>query len=197
MDQLVGKLVSTVDNLGLTKRTVIIFTGDNGSSYSGVLNGKPYPKGKGREATWGVHVPFIVRAPFLAKGGIVSRDLIDFTDIYPTCLELAGIAPSEKLKLDGRSFVPSLRGSVDPFEKRSWIYSQIGNFRMIRDWHHFVDNKGAFHDMNKDPLQQQKISAQDKIAPGRLDRLQMILERFPPNAPAPFPEFKTKHPNLN
>ena len=48
-------------------------------------------------------------------------------------------------------FIPSLRGSVDPFEKRSWIYSQIGNFRMIRDWHHLLDNRDAFHDMNKDP----------------------------------------------
>ena len=138
-----------------------------------------------------------MRAPFLTQGGIVSRDLIDFTDLYPTFLELAGIATPKNLKLDGRSFVPSLRGSKDPFEKRSWIYSQIGNFRMIRDWHHFLDNRGAFHDMNKDPLQQQKVSPQDKIAPGRRQRLQMILKRFPANAPALFPEFKTKHPGLN
>ena len=131
------------------------------------------------------------------KGGIVSRDLIDFTDIYPTLLELAGISPSKQLKLDAKSFIPSLRGSEDPFDKRSWIYSQIGNFRMIRDWHHLVDNKGAFHDLNKDPLQQNKVSSLDKIAPGRRQRLQMILNRFPENAPAPFPEFKIKHPGLN
>ena len=196
MDQLIGKLVRAVDDLELTKRTVIIFTGDNGSASSGILNGKPYPKGKGREADWGVHVPFIVRAPFLTSGGRVSRDLIDFTDLYPSFLELAGIHSHKNLKLDGRSFVPSLRGSVDPFEKRSWIYSQIGNFRMIRDWHHLLDNRDAFHDMNKDPLQQHKVNPLDKIAPGRRDRLQMILKRFPANAPAPFPEFKAKHSGL-
>jgi arylsulfatase A-like enzyme len=196
MDKLVGNLVDAVDDLKLTKRTVILFTGDNGSASSGGLNKKPYPKGKGREADWGAHVPFIVRAPFLTKGGIVSRDLIDFTDLYPTFLELAGIPAAKQLKLDGRSFVPSLRGSEDPFDKRSWIYSQIGNFRMIRDWHHLVDNKGAFHDLNKDPQQQHKVSPLDKIAPGRRQRLQMILNRFPPNAPAPFPEFKAKHPRL-
>ena len=55
MDQLIGKLVRAVDDLVLTKRTVIIFTGDNGSASSGIL-GKPYPKGKGREADWGVQV---------------------------------------------------------------------------------------------------------------------------------------------
>jgi len=126
MDHLVGKLVSAVDELGLKERTLIVFTGDNGSASPGSLQGEPYPKGKGREADWGVHVPFVVRAPFLNKGGIVSRDLVDFTDVYPTFLDLAGAKPPAKLKLDGKSFVPSLRGSEDPYKKRSWVYSQIG-----------------------------------------------------------------------
>jgi len=197
MDHLVGKLVAAVDKLGLKERTLIVFTGDNGSASSGTLNGEPYPKGKGRQADWGAHVPFIVRAPFLNKGGVVSRDLIDFTDLYPTFLDLAGVTPPKTLKLDGKSFVPSLRGDEDPFKKRSWIYSQIGDFRMIRDWYHIVDNKGAFHNLLKDPRQEQKVSPQDKIAPGRRQRLQMILDRFPKNAPAPFLEFKAKHPGLN
>jgi len=194
MDHLVGKLVAAVDELGLKERTLIVFTGDNGSASSGTLNGEPYPKGKGRQADWGAHVPFIVRAPFLSRGGIISRDLIDFTDLYPTFLDLAGVTPPKTLKLDGKSFVPSLRGDEDPFKKRSWIYSQIGDFRMIRDWYHIVDNKGAFHNLLKDPRQERKVSPQDKIAPGRRQRLQMILDRFPQNAPAPFPEFEAKHP---
>ena len=194
MDHLVGKLVSAVDELGLKERTLIVFTGDNGSASPGSLQGESYPKGKGREADWGVHVPFIVRAPFLNKGGIVSRDLIDFTDLYPTFLELAGVSPPAKLKLDGRSFAPSLRGSEDPYKKRSWIYSQIGRFRMIRDWTHIIDNKGAFHNLLKDPRQERKVNPLDKIAPGRRQRLQMILDRFPQNAEAPFPEFKARHP---
>ena len=130
---------------------------------------------------------------FLTQGGYSSRDLIDFTDLYPTFLDLANIPIPKNLKLDGRSFIPSLRGSVDPFEKRSWIYSQLGNFRVIRDWHHLVDSKGAFHDMKKDPLQLEKVNPLDKIAPGRRQRLEMILKRFPTNAPAPFPEFENKH----
>ena len=194
MDHLVGKLVRTVDDLGLKERTVIIFTGDNGSASPGTLDGEPYPKGKGRQADWGAHVPFIVRAPFLSKGGIVSRDLIDFTDLYPTFLELAGIDPPRAIKLDGKSFLPGLRGDEDPFKKRSWIYSQIGDFRMIRDWTHLLDSRGAFHNLLKDPRQEQEVSPLDKIAPGRRQRLQMILDRFPGNAPAPFPEFKDRHP---
>ena len=194
MDHLVGKLVAAVDELGLKEKTLIVFTGDNGSASPGSLQGEPYPKGKGREADWGVHVPFVVRAPFLNKGGIVSRDLVDFTDLYPTFLDLAGVNPPEKLKLDGKSFVPSLRGSEDPYKKRSWVYSQIGKFRMIRDWTHIIDNKGAFHNLLKDPRQERKVNPLDKIAPGRRQRLQMILDRLPQNAEAPFPEFKARHP---
>ncbi|MEC7776481.1 MAG: sulfatase-like hydrolase/transferase, partial [Planctomycetota bacterium] len=194
MDHLVGKLVSAVDELGLKERTLIVFTGDNGSASPGSLQGEPYPKGKGREADWGVHVPFVVRAPFLNKGGVVSRDLVDFTDVYPTFLELAGAKPPAKLKLDGKSFVPSLRGSEDPYKKRSWVFSQIGKFRMIRDWTHIVDSKGAFHNLLKDPRQERKVNPLDKIAPGRRQRLQMILDRFPQDAEGPFPEFKARHP---
>ncbi|MEC8778194.1 MAG: sulfatase-like hydrolase/transferase, partial [Verrucomicrobiota bacterium] len=189
LDHLVGKIINSIDELGLRKNTIVFFTGNNGSAVSGTLNGEAYPKGKGGEGDWGAHVPFIVRAPFLSKGNVVSRDLIDFTDLYPTFLDLAGITPPENLTLDGKSIVPSLRGSEDPYQKRSWVYSQLGEFRMIRDWNHIVDNKGSFHNLAKDPLQERPVSKLDKIAPGRRQRLQMILERFPENATSPVGEF--------
>ncbi|MDP7017608.1 MAG: sulfatase-like hydrolase/transferase [Pirellulaceae bacterium] len=189
MDRLVGQLIAAVDRAGLKDNTVVIFTGDNGSSAAGQLLGEPYPKGKGGRADWGVHVPFIVRAPSLSRGGRVSRDLIDFTDLYVTMLDMASMDVPAGATLDGVSFVPSLRGGDDPFEKRNWIYSQIGDFRMIRDWHHILDSAGNFHDLDKDPRQEREVSPLDKMAPGRRQRLQMILDRFPADAEAPFPEF--------
>ena len=196
LDHLVGNLLRAVDEAGLQKKTMIIFTGSNGSAVAGSLHGKSQLAGKGQPRDRGVHVPFIVRAPFLTDGNRVSRDLLDFTDIFPTLLQLAGVKAPEELNLDGKSFVASLQGSDDPFEKRNWIYSQLGDVRMIRDWQHVVDSKGSFHDLQKDPLQQHTVSPLDKIAPGRRQRLQMILKRFPPNAPAPFRELADHQPNL-
>ena len=193
MDQLVGRLVTAVDRAGLRENTLLVFTGDNGSAAAGSLNGAPYAKGKGRKADYGTHVPFIVRAPFLTAGGRISRDLIDFTDLYPTFLEVGQAKAPDGVSLDGRSFVPSLRGSDDPFAKRNWIYSQIGDFRMVRDWHHIVDNQGSFHDLEKDPLQLTDVSPLDKQAPHRRQRLQMILDRFPKDSHAPFVEFADRH----
>ena len=192
MDKLVGKLVDGVDKAGLAHNTMIVLTSDNGSAVAGNLNGLPFETGKGAKADFGAHVPFIVRAPFLTSKGRVSRDLIDFTDLYPTFLELAKTVPPNNVTLDGRSIVPSLLGSEDPFEKRNWIFSQLGSFRMIRDWQHVVDNQGNFHDLTKDRLQQKKVSPLDKIAPGRRQRLEAILNRFPSDGPAPFPEYEDR-----
>ncbi len=186
MDQLVGELIDAVDKAGLRQNTLILFTSDNGSAVAGSFDGKPFEAGKGSKSDSGAHVPFIVRAPFLTEGGRVSRDLIDATDLYPTSLELAQVDPLRDRELDGRSFLPSLRGSEDPFEKRNWIYSQLGEFRMIRDWQHILDSDGNFHDLTKDPLQQSEVSLLDKIAPGRRQRLEMILKRLPKDAPVPF-----------
>lgn len=190
VDHLVGRLVETVKREGLTDNTLIIFTSDNGSAVVGVLNGQPFETGKGSETARRAHVPFIVRAPFLTTENRASRDLIDFTDLYPTFLDAAKTPMPEGTVLDGRSFVPSLRGSEDPFEKRNWIFSQLGDFRMIRDWQHILDSKSDFHDLTKDPLQQNEVSPLDKIAPGRRQRLEMILKRFPKDAPVPSGELR-------
>jgi hypothetical protein len=57
---------------------------------------------------------------------------------------------------------------------------------MIRDWHHFIDKRGSFHNLLQDPRQERAVNPQDKIAPGRQKRLQMIFDRFPEDAGAPF-----------
>ena len=192
MDQLVGKLIESVDSLGLGHNTLIVFTSNNGSAVAGSLEGKPFEAGKGEKADRGVHVPFVIRAPFLTSGSRVSRDLVDFTDFFPSFLELAKLGQPRDQTLDGRSFVPSLRGSEDPFKKRNWIFSQLGDFRMVRDWQHILDSEGRFHDLLQDPLQQSTVSPLDKIAPGRRQRLEMILKRFPADAPAPYVETEVK-----
>jgi len=196
MDHLVGRLVKMVDDLGLAEKTVIIFTGDNGSAVAGTLHGRPYPKGKGRRADWGVHVPFIVRAPGIikkhGKQPRVSKDLVDFTDLFPTFAELAGAKLPRDLRLDGVSLVPSLTGEGDASKKRRWVYSQIGAFRMVRDRQFLLDNQNGFYKIADDPRQTKNLlQSTDKTIIGRRDRLKRILDGFPPNAKAPFKEFNT------
>lgn len=174
MDATVGKFAQSLEGTG----NILLFTSTNGSAAPGKLNGKPFPSGKGTNADIGVHVPFLLHAPAFIKDGRVSKDLVDFTDIYPTFLELAGLPLPSIPQPAGKSLLPILQGSDDPFDKRNWIYARTGNFQMVRDWHHIVDTNGAFHALANDPLQEKKVRVQDKQAPHRQERLQMILHRF-------------------
>ena len=49
---------------------------------------------------------------------------------------------------------------------------------MIRDWQHFLDSDNNFHDLIKDPFQKEPVSPLDKQAPGRKQRLELLLERL-------------------
>jgi arylsulfatase A-like enzyme len=213
MDKLVGQLVAAVDDLGLRKNTLIVFTTDNGSSVAGSIEltvGKQaksishipkiegYPKGKGRLTDIGVHVPLIVRAPFLIREpGTYTRDLVDFTDFFPTFAELAEAELPKTAKIDGKSFVPSLRGQEDPFLKRNWIFAQFGNQRMIRDWNYLYYSDERLYGISFDPKQRAdllKVKHNDKIAPSAHTRLSTILNRFPKkDAAAPFSEYEKRH----
>lgn len=118
----------------------------------------------------------IVRAPQFGPTGVVSRDLVDMTDVVLTIVNLAELKHPAPLNLC--PLTPSLRGSADPFEKRNWIFAATTKVQMIRDWQHILDSQGNFHDLLKDPCQQEEVSPLDKTAPGRRQRLQRILDRL-------------------
>lgn len=118
LDTLVGRVLAAVDELGLRGETVVIFTSDNGSDG---------PRGKGWSTEAAVWVPLIVRGPGVEPGR-VSDALVDHSDVLPTLAELAGAPIPEGI--DGRSFVPVLRGEPGP---REWIFSFARGERILRD----------------------------------------------------------------
>ena len=193
MDRLVGRIVKTVDELGIADNTVIMFTCDNGSSCAGVLGGKAYPNGKGQLADRGVHVPLIARAPGLTAGGRVCDDLVDFTDMLPTLAELAGAQLPDGVTLDGRSFASSITGKDSGAAKRAWIFSQVGGGRMVRDKRYLLNSKGGFYDLSEDPLQQRDLSQSSRPEHvAARQRLARALENLPPDGEPPFEGYRQK-----
>jgi arylsulfatase A len=124
MDKLIGQLLAGLDALGLRDNTLVLFVGDNGTG-RGVksrMGDKVVAGGKGRTTETGMHVPLIAHWPQAGVvGGRVCPDLVDSTDFLPTLLEAAGVKPPAGLKVDGRSFLPQLRGQAG--RPREWIYS--------------------------------------------------------------------------
>lgn len=113
VDDNVGKVLDYLDEAGLAKNTIVIYSSDNGW-YLG--DHGLYDKRFMYEP--GLNVPLIVRGPGVAKG-VVPTQLVANIDLAPTFLELAGLPPSESMQ--GRSLTPLLRGET-PADWRSSVY---------------------------------------------------------------------------
>ena len=137
MDHLVGKLVAAIDAAGLGERTIVLFTGDNGTQGAG----------KGQLTEAGVRVPLIARAPGTVPAGVVSEALVSLVDVLPTLAELADAPVPKDVPLDGRSFVGVLRGKET--RRRETLFSYFKDGRMMRDERYVLQGDGRMIDTSK------------------------------------------------
>ena len=122
MDAQVGRVVDSLDHLGLAENTIIVFTSDHGYHMGehGLWQKQSLFEGSAR-------VPMLIVAPGTAGKGSVVKTPVSHLDLFPTLAELAGIkAPAN---LQGQSLVPMLK---DPSATgRGWALTQVvrgGNF---------------------------------------------------------------------
>ncbi len=116
LDDGVGALLATIDELGISDNTVVIFFSDNGGMihrFDGgvvVTSNAPLRSGKSSIYEGGVREPMIVDWPGVTKPGSVSDEIVQSVDFYPTLLEIVGLEPRKAQTFDGMSIVPALRG---------------------------------------------------------------------------------------
>lgn len=136
VDESVGRVMKTLDDLKLAENTVLIFTSDNGGvggyeregikKAGDVTDNAPLRSGKGSLYEGGTRVAFIVRWPGVTKAGTSCDVPTIHVDIYPTMLELSG-AKKPRQVLDGESLVPLFR---DPSAslKRTAIFQHFPGY---------------------------------------------------------------------
>jgi hypothetical protein len=90
----------------------------------------------------GCRVPMIVNCPGVVRNLGSCGELVDFTDLFPTLVELAGGKLPAGYVLDGRSFAPLLLGR--PFVGREWIYSPLADKRILRDKHWLYEGDARY-----------------------------------------------------
>ncbi len=123
LDELVGRVLAAVDDLGLWDSTYIIFSSDHGEmacEHNQVLKRTFYEPA--------IHVPLIVSGPGVRSGAVVD-DVVSLIDIYPTILDMArlqygDIATDERWpeRVDGESLMPQLQGDVP--RQRDWAFGE-------------------------------------------------------------------------
>ncbi len=130
MDLAIGKVLAKLDELNLARKTLVIFTSDNGglsTSEGWPTSNLPFRGGKGWMYEGGIREPFLVRWPGVASPGAVIRTPISSPDVFPTLLEAAGAHPEPGQILDGVSLVPALKGESLPSRALYWHYPHYGN----------------------------------------------------------------------
>jgi len=111
IDWSVGRIMDTLQEMGVAENTLIFFTSDNGPWFEGSAG--PYRGRKGQSYEGGFHVPMIVRWPGKIPSGSQCPALLMNIDIYPTILSLAGVElPSDRI-IDGRDMTDQLTGQSD------------------------------------------------------------------------------------
>ncbi len=184
MDKLVGKLLTTLDDLKLRENTLIVFMGDNGtaSQYAGrsSIGGKALSGKKGTMLECGSLVPTIANWPGVIEPGKVNDLLIDSSDILPTFADLAGAKLPTKNVLDGHSFLPQLMGKKG--NPREWIFIELGNKWYVRESKWKLNREGELFDMSNAPFEEKLVSnyADNKEASAAYSRLQTALKTLSP-----------------
>lgn len=189
LDESVGRLLAKLDELNLSKRTIVIFTSDNGGLHVLEFPGtpatynRPFRAGKGYVYEGGLRVPLIVRWPGVAPAGQTSDAPLLLTDLMPTLLRAAGIDPAKTVgPLDGIDVTPLLLGKTVPERALYWHFPHYtnqggrpagairqGNWKLIEQ---YEDNSAELYDLANDP------GESNDLAPQSTERVQSLLDEL-------------------
>jgi len=141
LDENVGKLVKKLKEEGIYENTIILFTSDNGVTYSGGTDGtyfnssgpfgEEYGRGKGFVYEGGIRVPLIASWPGKIQAGTKTEHMAAQYDIVKTISELTGFELEGSQ--DGISFYPTLLGQDQKeHEFLYWEFPEYGGQIAIR-----------------------------------------------------------------
>ncbi len=186
-DRLIGEIIAELDRLSLRDNTIVFVASDNGTDkkLAARRNGRVVQGDLYALTEAGGNVVLTANSPKRIPGGRTLA-LADFSDIYPTICELAGVPLSPQHRLDGRSLAAFLRGpsSAPP---RQWILNEYHQTRVVRDGRFKLYSDGRLFDANADPAEQKNLA--DSNAPEIVSARQQlagVLASLPADAPPPF-----------
>ena len=134
IDAEVGRILRTLDELNIAKKTYVIYTTDNGPWLSFRHHGGsagPLRDGKGTTFEGGQRVPFVIRGPGIPKGSI-SAELLGTIDLLPTFASMVGQKLTTENKIDGLDAKGLLMGKEKSPRNEFLYYTSRGEIEGIR-----------------------------------------------------------------
>ena len=192
IDSYVGRLLQTLDSLGITENTIVFFSSDNGPAklsehgefvdpaFFGSRGGLRGIKRDVYEA--GIRIPMLVQWKGTIAEGAVSDYPWAFHDILPTVLDLSG--SKKQLNTDGLSVLPALKGEKPAI--RDYLYWEFfgegskrglflqalrqGNWKMVSGYNEAVE----LYDLSEDPAETLNLC---KEYPDKCNELQNLISK--------------------
>lgn len=152
-DRGVGRLLATLDRLGLARNTLVIFTSDNGGEW--LSRNAPLFHRKSTLWEGGIRIPALLRWPARLPAGVVSRQVGITMDLTATILAAAGVAPPAEYRPEGIDLVPLLasrRTTERTLYWRSTLPARPQRAVRVGRWKYLKDGGHEFvFDLARDP----------------------------------------------
>ena len=152
-DELVGRMLQQLTDLGVEDNTIVVYSTDNGPHYNAWPDAAITPFRSEKNTNWegGYRVPAFVKWPGKIKGGQVSNQIMSHLDWLPTLMAAAGEpnvvnelkkghsfgAKNYKVHLDGYNFLPYLTGKTATSPREEFFYFSDDGLLVgtrVKDW---------------------------------------------------------------
>jgi len=155
-----ASIVEGLERRGIADDTVVVFTSDHGEEFfdhGSVGHG---------HSVWQelLHVPLLVRVPGLVDAPPV-REPVGLVDVMPTVLEALGVEPPQGI--DGRSFLPLLRGETETAPRvvvsgfmNGWRTAVAGKYKIVQR----TDAQVSLYDLDADPGETHDLAPESRVA---------------------------------
>ncbi|MFW5868774.1 MAG: sulfatase, partial [Armatimonadota bacterium] len=180
LDEIVGRVLDTLDDLGLRDSTYIVFSSDHGEmagEQNQILKRTMYEPS--------VHEPLIITGPDVRSGATVDTP-VSLVDLYPTFMDMARTRYEDHARtdafpetLDGESLMPQLAGNTP--RDRDWTFTEYngdrvntGTYMLRRGQWKFIKHVGyesRLYDLEADPWEVNDVAADNPDVVADFDAL--------------------------
>jgi arylsulfatase A-like enzyme len=196
IDNGLGMIMKSLDELGLAENTIVIFTSDNGGEHW-VTDNAPLRSGKSSLYEGGIREPLIIKWPGVTESGSTCDIPTVNVDFYPTLAEITGQHKPLSHRIDGFSIVPLLKGEkiADrplywhyPLQKPHFLGGKSSGAIRKGDWkliERFDNQTLELYNLAVDPGEKKNLSIQQ---PEKVRDLHTLLTEWRKNVSAKLPE---------
>lgn len=175
LDQAVGRILTKLEQTGLSEKTIVFFFSDNGGHSENRSENLPLFGYKFSYDEGGIRIPFFAMYPGHFPAGLQFKSPVSAMDIFPTCAALSGVKTPENL--DGVDLTPFIKGERKEVPHATLFWKGERSSACIRqgDWKYIFNGagkvgKGRLFNLAEDPFEKVDLAEKNPAMTEQLDK---------------------------